>query len=106
VLQNGGDALVNRLLNNTALMSWQSLIVLLTHQSTTRVRDAGIIAICRLLLRSDVEKRLAFVKSCGFALLANQLREYPCTSSNADAVFGLLCGETVQIRNGYVMIVG
>lgn len=100
MLQNGPDSVISQLMEK--VIKWKPLIVMLNHQANEAVRDACIRTLCVLLLRGDYAVRVSVVKSKGFSLLANQLREYPCSSTIADSIFSLLCGEFVRLEDGPV----
>ncbi len=100
VLIAGPDLVVNQLLSS--VVKWEQLVVMLNHQPDAELRSACVHALSALLLRSDDPFRVRFLRSHGFALLANQLREFPVTQPIADCLFSLLCGETLRLDDGSV----
>uniref|UniRef100_A0A914ZSZ0 Lysosomal-trafficking regulator n=2 Tax=Parascaris univalens TaxID=6257 RepID=A0A914ZSZ0_PARUN len=98
VIQNGPDSLILALLHDA--ISWQSIIVLLSNQDDISFRNSVFILLENVLLRSPSSVRASFVKNHGFAILANHIRGHTITSSIANALFALLCGETVRLDEG------
>jgi hypothetical protein len=112
-LFTGADSVVTRIVGS--VIKWETLVVLLNHQPATevtlcktlslaivfvQVRGACVRVLCALLLRSPDVYRLRFLKSNGFELIGNQLREFPCTADIADCLFSLLCAENVRLEDG------
>uniref|UniRef100_A0A0M3I439 Non-specific serine/threonine protein kinase n=1 Tax=Ascaris lumbricoides TaxID=6252 RepID=A0A0M3I439_ASCLU len=98
VTQNGPDSLILAFLHDA--ISWQSIIVLLSNQDDISFRNSVFILLENVLLRSPSSVRASFVKNHGFAILANHIRGHTITSSIANALFALLCGETVRLDEG------
>ncbi len=98
VLLTGPDTLVSRLAG--PIVKWEPLVVMLNHQPDRKIRETCVKSLCALLLRSDDSFRVKFMKSHGFSLLANQLREFPCTTTVADSLFSVLCGEPLRLEDG------
>jgi hypothetical protein len=99
VMVTSSDALAARAVDS-GVVRWEPLIAMLNHQPTPAVRDACMRALCALLMRAADTHRVRFMRAHGFALLGNQLREYPCTPAMGDCLFSVLCGESVRLEDG------
>uniref|UniRef100_A0A1I7WSP4 DUF4704 domain-containing protein n=1 Tax=Heterorhabditis bacteriophora TaxID=37862 RepID=A0A1I7WSP4_HETBA len=98
VLQNGADSLLSCMQHD--VISWQAIVVLMSHQTDVRIRNAVVEMLEKFLMRAPPFPKMAFLRLSGFQILANQLRSQPVTSSIVDSLFSMMCGETVRLGDG------
>ncbi|PAV68973.1 hypothetical protein WR25_08545 [Diploscapter pachys] len=75
VLQNGTDSLLAAIRHD--VISWQAIVVLLSHQTDIRIREAALDMLEKFMIRNQ-----------------------PVSSRMADSLFSLMCNETVRLGDG------
>ena len=103
VVVNADDSLIAALENG--VLHWQTIIVLLSNQRSTRLRTLTFSLLRNFLLRCHQSNRNSFVSKKGFLLLSGELKKSPVNFAIADALFSMTCGEHVILQNGHVCLI-